>query len=479
MDNRCEPTPRAPKNGDRLTGGQITRRGFLLGSLGVAGVALLPGCGGSESERTTGGATGGVARQMAETGEVGQLPDGLVEIDYWHRQTGESANQLQRLAEKFNKEYEGQIRVTPVAQGDIQELRQKVQSAAQGGGLPGALMADDYDVTLYAFSGITVPLESYMQHSEYGLTQQELDAFLPDQINRHELQIYSGHTMAFPQAFSAFATFWNAKALQRAGFDGPPKTWQEFPDHLRAVSDANKGMSGWYISGAGDRFISTMLTYSVPWIKDNYQESNFDAPEALEIMTWWKQLYDEGLLDFPSGDVQNLFASSRCAYFMDSSANAPNFRGLIEDFPWDARMPPQGEDNKEFETETYGPVNVVPKSDRESQLAGWLWLKWLTNPDPQADWVEVSGYFPSTRSAVQGTGLQSYYEQNPTAGKLFEEVAPQAHILPPHPALAEVRGRIVADAVDAVMTDRLSTEEGIERMKAESDEAISSASRSY
>jgi len=45
-------------------------------------------------------------------------------------------------------------------------------------------------------------------------------------------------------------------------------------------------------------------------------------------------------------------------------------------------------------TETYGPVNVVPKTDPDKQLAGWLWLKWLATPAPLASWVSATSYFP-------------------------------------------------------------------------------------
>jgi len=472
----------------------------------LAGAALLAACGGVTVTPTTapaapaGGATGSSAptaqpslapttaavpatsvapatsaTPVASTaaGSVGTLPGRLIEIDYWHRSTGDAAKAFETLAADFNKQYEGKIKVTPSAQGSIADLNKKVRAAAAGGGLPGAMMADDYDVTQYAYSKITVDLEPYLGDPQQGLSAEQRADFL-SQINRHKLAIYNNQLMAFPQGFSAFATYWNVDALQKAGLGGPPKTWKEFPDHLRAVAKANPGMAGWYIGGAGDRFISTMLTNGVDWLSADGKATNFDRPEVAEIMTWWKQLYDEKLLDIPKESARDLFIAQKSAYFMDSSGNAVGFSNLVKDFRWDVAMPPQGMAGGTV-TETYGPVNVIPKTDAEKQLSGWLWLKWLSTPAPLASWIAATSYFPSTKSAAEGPALKEFYAKNAPAAKALREIAPNARILTPSAALTQVRGQIVADAVNQVLLGQLTPEAGVKKMKAEADKAVREA----
>jgi len=487
----------------------LSRRRFLTGSLGLAGVALLAACGGAPTATIAPAATvapaagtGGTASSApsaaasvaptsvaasarpsvaaiaapstaaASTSAVGALPSKLVEIEYWHRSTGDAAKAFETLATDFNTQFNGKIKVTPGAQGSIADLNKKVRAAAAGGGLPGALMADDYDATQYAYSKITVPLEPYFDDTQQGLTAEQRADFLPSQIGRHKLGIYDNRTMAFPQGFSAFTTYWNVGALQKAGFSGPPKTWREFPDHARAVGKANPGMAAWYIGGAGDRFISTMLTSGIDWATPDGKASNFDQPGVAEIMTWWKQLYDEKLLDIPKENARDLFVAQKSAYFMDSSGSAVSFAGLIKDFQWDVALPPQAAAGGTLVTETYGPVNVIPKTDAEKQLAGWLWLKWLATPDPLAKWIAATSYFPSTKSAAEGPALKEFYAKNPAAAKALREIAPNARILTPSPALTQVRGQIVADAVNQVLLGQLTPEAGVKKMKDEADKAI-------
>jgi multiple sugar transport system substrate-binding protein/sn-glycerol 3-phosphate transport system substrate-binding protein len=399
-----------------------------------------------------------------------------VAIEYWHRSSGAAAEAWQTLASTFNTEMAGRVKVTAITQGSIQELNQKVRAAATGGGLPGALMGDDYDITQYAANEIIVPLDQYIDDPENGLTAEQKADFLPSQLMRHKLAIYGDQTMAFPQGFSCFTCFWNVDALQKAGFDAPVKTWQEFPDQVRAIAAANAGMAGWHIGGAGDRFISCLLTYGVQWLADDGKSSNFDRPEALEIMTWWKQLYDEQLLNVLSGDEANAsFAGGKAAFYMDSSGNTADFSESVSTFTWDAGLPPQGANNPTPVTETYGPVNSLPQTDEQQQLAGWLWLKWLTTPEALKLWVPVTNYFPSVKSVADSPELQSYYASNPAAAKLVKDVAPLARILSPSPALTEVRGQITANVVNEVLLGRLSPEDGMRKLKAEADQAIQDA----
>lgn len=399
---------------------------------------------------------------------------GPVAIEYWHRSGGDTTNAWVELANQFNATFGDRVTVTPVFQTGIQELNQKIRAAAVGGGLPGASMADDYDVTQYAFNDLIAPLDEYINDPENGFTAEELADFLPEQLGRHKLAIYNDQTMAFPQAFSCFTTWWNVEALQAAGYEAPPASWADFPDVARAIGEANPGMTAWTFGSAGDRFISVLKTYGVEWLKEGGEESNFDAPEALEIMTWWKELSDEGLLAVATESARDIFAAKGSAFFMDSSANVTGL-SLITDFTWNGTMPPQGPNVTEPRTETYGPVNVIPKSTPEQQLAGWLWIKWLASVESLVSWIPVTSYFPSRVSVVESTELTSFYEQYPVAKVLYSDVAPRASILSPSPVLSEVRGTITANVINELLLGRLSPEEAQQKLKAEADESIARA----
>ena len=51
------------------------------------------------------------------------------------------------------------------------------------------------------------------------------------------------------------------------------------------------------------------------------------------------------------------------------------------------------------------------------QLAAWLFLKWFTEPEQQARWVEASGYFPARKGAAEH--LQAYFAEHPRYERAF------------------------------------------------------------
>lgn len=443
----------------------LSRRTFLLGVGSMAGAVALAAC------------VAPVAPAASTGTEAAAVPaaDGPIEIEYWHRQGGDTALLLEALAAEFSEASEGAIKVTSIAQGSIAELNQKVRAAAAGGGMPAAAMADDYDVTQYALSNILSPLDDYFSHPEYGLSEAQIADILPNQLNRHKLELYDNRTMAFTQGFSGFTTFWNVDATKTVGMERPPLLWSEFPDYARAISEANEGKPAWLISGAGDRFISTMLTSGAGWLKEGGQESNFDAPEALEVMTWWRALSDEGLLAV-TNDARDLYMANENLHYMDSSGNAARFNDSLEGFEWNGGLPPQYADAPGPITEMYGPVNTVPVTDADKQLAGWRWISWLVvNPEIHSRMVKLTNYFPSTKSATETQLSQETYTANPTFRRLIDEIAPIAQILSPSPALPQVRGEITANVVNEVLLGQLTPEEGVQKLKAEADAAIRNA----
>jgi ABC-type glycerol-3-phosphate transport system substrate-binding protein len=442
----------------------LSRRTFLLGMGSVASMAALTACVAPVAPAASTGAA-----------EAAPMADALIEIEYWHRQSGDTALLLETLAGEFSTLSEGTITVTSIAQGSIAELNQKVRAAAAGGGMPGAVMADDYDVTQYVASNLLVALDDYVAHPEYGLSEEQVADILPNQFNRHKLELYDNRLMAFTQGFSAFTTFWNVDATQTVGMDRPPLLWSEFPDYARAISEANEGKPAWLISGAGDRFISTMLTSGASWLKEGGEESNFDAPEALEVMTWWRALSDEGLLTV-TPDARDLFMAFENLHFMDSSGNAARFNASLEGFEWNAGLPPQYADAPGPITEMYGPINTIPVTDADKQLAGWRWISWLvTDPEIHSRMVKQTNYFPSTVSATETALSQETYAENPTFRRLIDEVSPFAQILAPSAALPQVRGEITANVVNEVLIGQLTPEEGVQKLKAEADAAIRNA----
>jgi multiple sugar transport system substrate-binding protein/sn-glycerol 3-phosphate transport system substrate-binding protein len=52
----------------------------------------------------------------------------------------------------------------------------------------------------------------------------------------------------------------------------------------------------------------------------------------------------------------------------------------------------------------YGGDIIMTRTTPEQELAAWIFVKWFTSPEIQAEWDKISGYFPTRASTQQYLG---------------------------------------------------------------------------
>ena len=90
--------------------------------------------------------------------------------------------------------------------------------------------------------------------------------------------------------------------------------------------------------------------------------------------------------------------------------------------------------------DVYGASLSVMRTTPEKQLAAWLFIKWLTEPEQCARWSRVSNYFPVRRSAA--SELADYFAENPQYEKAFGFLGYDVAIEPGLASYAECRDSI-------------------------------------
>ncbi len=58
----------------------------------------------------------------------------------------------------------------------------------------------------------------------------------------------------------------------------------------------------------------------------------------------------------------------------------------------------------------YGGDIMILRTTPEQELAAWIFIKWFTSPEIQAEWGKISGYFPTRASTSQY--LTDYLSEN-------------------------------------------------------------------
>ncbi|MDQ3396903.1 MAG: extracellular solute-binding protein, partial [Deinococcota bacterium] len=92
-------------------------------------------------------------------------------------------------------------------------------------------------------------------------------------------------------------------------------------------------------------------------------------------------------------------------------------------------------------------VSMPDTGSPERQLATWVFLKYYTSPEVQAEWATASNYFPVRQSSAEAAA--DYLEQNPTYAAAFN-LLQYGIAEPPVPGYDFVRDR-VSEAVAQII----------------------------
>jgi ABC-type glycerol-3-phosphate transport system substrate-binding protein len=68
----------------------------------------------------------------------------------------------------------------------------------------------------------------------------------------------------------------------------------------------------------------------------------------------------------------------------------------------------------------YGSAYAIFESTPEEQLASWLFIQWMLQPENQARFVEASGYLPVSASALDY--LEDYAAEHPRWAQVVEMI---------------------------------------------------------
>ncbi len=111
---------------------------------------------------------------------------------------------------------------------------------------------------------------------------------------------FDGKTYAFPVWGEGTALYYRKDLLSAAGYNAPPKTWAEFKEIAKAVTDSSKGIYGAGLGyGAGNsdaEFLTRSMMFAFGGsIFDANKNLAFDTPENRAAFNYIISLFKEGL----------------------------------------------------------------------------------------------------------------------------------------------------------------------------------------
>ena len=331
-----------------------------------------------------------------------------VQVKVWHPWFGAEASLFESQVAQFNTENEWGIIVSAEGKGNYSELFSQTDDALKNSSNPHIVIA--FPEHALGWQDDVVDLNPYASDPLYGWNAFEVSDFPTVVWTQDEVD---GKRYGVPAQRTARFILYNQSWARELGFDSPPATSSEFEQqacaaHRALGNDAdenNNALGGWLIDTNAMTPLSWMIAFGGGATGATQEEGGyrFLAPGNIAAFKYLKSLQQKNCAWVASTELSALdrFASRQALFATASLEDFPDqtraFTAANNKDEWTVLAFP-GEAREAFVV--YGSSFVMFKSDDATQLASWLFIRWMLTPETQARWVQSTGLFPLRDSTM-------------------------------------------------------------------------------
>ena len=419
---------------------------------------------------------------------------GPVNITFWHSETASANDNLVKLVDRFNA-YQNEVKVEIAYQGNDMEMALKLIASMPSGNVPTiAYQSEPYTQAMIDSRQIT-PIQEYVDRDKYDLSD-----FAPAAIAYFTI---NGTLYAMPGGLAVPLMYYNKIPFREVGLDPeqPPKDL----DEVRAASEklVQRDSAGnitrygfaldihpWFVeltaAGAGELYVNN----------DNGRagfatEVAFDNDAGRKLFQWWHDMVHDGLalnVGWDPTGANGLLAVGALNAVMVRSTSAAlrtvmdvlekGVQGVdlgVAPVPGIPGKVPEGSPG--VYSRSLWIMSARPQAERD---AAWTFIKWLMEPEQQAEWFAGSGYLPVRNSAYDlpaAKDVIAKYPQFQLPADLFAKTATTTAALGPLIGPFQQVRDAVTKAIESMVSGSASPDEAMAAAVKESNAAISDYNR--
>ena len=359
-------------------------------------------------------------------GDLENLDPSGQTVVYWYQHTRSREELMLSMIDEFNRTNEWGITVQGESQGGYNDLYKNIIAGIPANQLPSMAVAYQNQAATYAGQDVLVALDPYVESEKWGYTQDELDDFFPIALAADYLPQFEAR-YGWPPYKSMEVMYYNEDWLAELGYDGPPETWDEFREMAcKAVEQPFSGATvegpglGYVYSVDASRFATFVFSRGGNIINEDGTAYVFSGAEGVDALTFLQGMVNDGCAIEQTekyGD-QSDFGAGRSIFTISSISGLPYYKSVVDEgagFNWSVNPPPHTTDKPRLNI--YGASQSIFVSSPEEQLAAWLFIRWMSEPEQQATWASGTGYFPTRQAAADL--LADYFAEHPIYKKAF------------------------------------------------------------
>ena len=217
-------------------------------------------------------------------------------------------------------------------------------------------------------------------------------------------QKWRGKQYYLPIESGAVALFYNTDLFKAAGLSEPPKTWDEFAEMARKLTNPEKRQFA--ITATLQSEPPTNMTYDIyplilqaggKLIDSETNKAAFNSPEGVAAIEWYAGLINNDKVSVPgvlsNGEKEKRanFASGNVAMMFEGPWGIAIQRQLNPNLNYKIAPLPEG---KTTGTMVRGSLNTVTTQAKDKDAA-WTFVKWMSGPKGMALWSKGTGALPA------------------------------------------------------------------------------------
>ena len=246
--------------------------------------------------------------------------------------------------------------------------------------------------------------------------------------NTNEIE---GKIYGVPWYVDTRVLFYRTDVVKEAGFDAPPKTWDELLRlcrNIKAKSGDSEKYAIYMPTNEWASFAIFALQNGAPMLKDNNSYGDFSNPKFKEAFGFCINLIDEKLAPLGFSQVTNVyqaFADKYFALYISGPWNVTEFKrwmkGNLKDKWMTAPLP--GKEASKPGLSLAGGSSLVMSAKSEHKKDAWKLIEFLSRSDIQLEFYREASDLPAVKKAWDDSSLanniymKAFYKQ-------FDFVAP-------------------------------------------------------
>lgn len=292
----------------------------------------------------------------------------------------------------------------------------------------------------------------------------------------------NGRTYGMPWLLDAKYFYYNEELLQQAGYNEPPRTWEELEEMARTAKE--KGVVefpivwSWAQAEAAVCDLVTVLEGNGGSFLDESGKIAFNNEAGVQALDWMVKTLNEGLsnpasISYVEEDVRNSFSAGNAIFalnwlYMYELADLNTEESQVAGKVKMALMPVfQSQLDAGLESATInGSMAFSVVAGSPNQEAAWEYIKFLTSKDIQLQYA--AHLLPIWSSAYEGESLSTLQELNPAAEvtvPMFSEQFPFARVRPKVPYYPE-GSKALQLAMQKALTGQATAQEALDEAAA-------------